>query len=158
MTTFLGYVDIRSITASGILFDTGVDKSISATLHYDGDKVGRFFTFTAARCPNVGEIIGTKGIIKIQSPFWAPTQLIIEDPQGNIVKNIEVPDGKDPKYGPYNFINSGHLHYEAEHVRMCLSKGLKESPNLPHAETIAIAEILEKCRKAAGVEYPADTE
>ena len=46
--------------------------------------------------------------------------------------------------------------YEAHHVRDCLLKGLKESPTVPHRDTLLMAEILEEVRTQVGVVYPWD--
>ena len=58
---------------------------------------------------------------------------------------------------PFNFLNSAGLGYEAQHVRECLLKGLKESPAVSHTETLTIAELMEEVRKQVGVVYDQDT-
>jgi len=47
-------------------------------------------------------------------------------------------------------------HYEARHVNECLKKGLIESPVMTHADTLLLMEILDRIRKKARIEYPAD--
>ena len=45
---------------------------------------------------------------------------------------------------------------EIEEVDRCLRAGLMESPLIPHADTIAILEILDGARAALGVVYPSE--
>ena len=45
---------------------------------------------------------------------------------------------------------------EIEEVERCLRAGLAESPLIPHADTIAILEILDDARAALGVVYPGE--
>jgi len=71
-------------------------------------------------------------------------------PEGTI--DYEYPEAKIP----FNYTNSVGLRYEAQHVRECLKKGLKESPVVSLDETLLLAELMESVRKQVGVDYPQD--
>ena len=49
-----------------------------------------------------------------------------------------------------NFVHSEYMMYEAEHVRVCLVQGLKESPLVPLSESVAVGEIMEECQRQVG--------
>ena len=80
--------------------------------------------------------------------LWAPTELVVNGERKEFPPPVL---GKD-----YNFVNGSCMLYEANHVRECLRKGLKESPVVPLAESELLAEILEEARKAIGVTFPQD--
>jgi hypothetical protein len=45
---------------------------------------------------------------------------------------------------------------QIEEVERCLRDGLLESPVAPHADTIAILEMIDRARADLGVRYPAE--
>ena len=53
---------------------------------------------------------------------------------------------------PLNFQNSEGFGYEAEHVRMCLKAGKKQSDVMPLKDTLIVAEIMESVIKQIGNE------
>jgi len=137
------------IVAAGHLGSDGVDESTSATLIYSEGRTATLMTSAMAVLPNEGFLIGTKGTIKICSPFWTATE--IETPDGK--KSFALPTGEKV---PYNFKNSANMAFESQHVRECLLKGLTESPLVSLDETLLMAEIMEDIRVQAGVSYPQD--
>ncbi|KAK5861272.1 hypothetical protein PBY51_022682 [Eleginops maclovinus] len=80
--------------------------------------------------------------------MWCPTSL---EANG---KEMQFPL---PEAGmPLNFTNSTGLRYEAEEVRQCLLKGLKESPGMPWAHSSLKSEVLDEARRQLGVTYDQD--
>lgn len=55
----------KSIKATGILNDDGVDIEMNAELHYGDNKVGRVRSSITTTCPHEATIVGTKGTIKV---------------------------------------------------------------------------------------------
>lgn len=51
---------------------------------------------------------------------------------------------------PLNFQNSEGFGYEAEHVRLCLKAGKKQSDIMPLEHTLIVAEIMESVMKQLG--------
>ncbi|XP_040289080.1 trans-1,2-dihydrobenzene-1,2-diol dehydrogenase-like [Bufo bufo] len=133
----------ESITAKGFLNDTGVVETVSVILQYSGKRQAIATCIILTELPNQAAICGTKGIIQIPSFMWTPTSLIV--------------NGKETKYPPppttkhMYFINSTGLSYEAEHVRQCLLKGLKESPIMSLAESELLASIIEEVHIQLGL-------
>lgn len=88
-------------------------------------------------------IMGTKGKIHIPEPFWCPTKVDICD------QTVEVPVPEIN--GSFNFVNSGFLLLEADHVRECLLKGLTESPILPPKVTLTLRKTSDHILRQVGV-------
>ena len=88
-------------------------------------------------------------------PFWSPDELVT-----TVWDSTTTSERFPLRKGRYEFnlFNSSNLGYEAEHVRDCLVKGLRESPVVTHAHTAAAAEIAEEVRRQAGVVYEQDGE
>uniref|UniRef100_A0A673G467 Trans-1,2-dihydrobenzene-1,2-diol dehydrogenase n=1 Tax=Sinocyclocheilus rhinocerous TaxID=307959 RepID=A0A673G467_9TELE len=59
---------------------------------------------------------------------------------------------------PLNFHNSTGLRYEAEEVRRCLLKGLKESIKMSLTDSELLIEIMDEARRQVGVVYEQDSQ
>ncbi|KAM3921013.1 trans-1,2-dihydrobenzene-1,2-diol dehydrogenase-like [Leptodactylus fuscus] len=138
----------ESVTAKGFLYETGVDETVTIILHYPGKRQAILTTTMMVGMPNQASICGSTGMIQVPSCMWCPTSVIF--------------NGKETKYPlPHStkamhFTNSTGLSYEAEHVRQCLLKGLKESPLMTWADSELLATIMEEVRKQLGVKFPQD--
>ncbi|KAM4650883.1 trans-1,2-dihydrobenzene-1,2-diol dehydrogenase-like isoform 1-T1 [Discoglossus pictus] len=139
----------ESVAAKGFLYETGVDETVTIILQYPEKRQAILTCTIMANLPNQAVISGSKGIIQIPSFMWCPTSIIL--------------NGKETKYPlppttkSLNFNNSTGLSYEAEHVRQCLLKGLKESPIMSLADSQLLANIMDEVRKQLGVKYSQDT-
>uniref|UniRef100_A0A673BWJ0 Trans-1,2-dihydrobenzene-1,2-diol dehydrogenase n=1 Tax=Sphaeramia orbicularis TaxID=375764 RepID=A0A673BWJ0_9TELE len=140
----------ESIQATGVLLDSGVDESVVVTMKFSGNRMAFCAFSIAARLPNDAVIAGTKGSIKVLGPMHCPTTLVVND------KETEYPLPKPCL--PLNFTNSTGLRYEAEEVRQCLLKGLKESPRMPLADSVLLTEIMDEIRKQVGVVFSQDSQ
>ncbi|XP_075695973.1 trans-1,2-dihydrobenzene-1,2-diol dehydrogenase-like [Rhinoderma darwinii] len=133
----------ESVTANGFLHDTGVDETVTIILQYPGKCQAIITSTIVTELPNQAVISGTQGMIQIPSYMWSPTSLIV--------------NGKETKYTlptttkHLHFKNSTGLSYEAEHVRQCLLKGLKESPIMSLAESELLASIMEEVYIQLGI-------
>ncbi len=65
----------ESIHTSGWLTPTGVDELAAVTLKYPGERVAQLTCTTCLALPNEAIVVGTKGMLKLPSPFWCPTKL-----------------------------------------------------------------------------------
>jgi len=140
----------QSIQATGVLLDSGVDESMVVVMKFSENRMA-FCTFSiAVPLPNDATISGTKGTIRVLGPMHCPTTLVV--------------NGKETQYPlpepclPMNFTNSTGLRYEAEEVRQCLLKGLKESPRMPLSESALLTEIMDEARKQVGVVFSQDSQ
>lgn len=79
--------------------------------------------------------------MKIPNYTWCPTELILANGEHvkETLENI-----------PTNYINSVGLKYEAEEVRLAISQGLLEHPQMTHDQSRLIMLIMDECRKQLG--------
>lgn len=138
------------IKAVGHVNEHGADVCETISLLYSNNGMASLNTSILQTLDNFAYVVGTKGVIKIESPFWCPTKMVL--PNGEL---YEVPLPGMTK-GPYNFGNSEGLQYEAQEVRRCLKAGLKESPLITLDESILLAEIRDEIRKQVGVTFDCD--
>lgn len=137
------------IQATGILNEQGVDEMMSIVLKFPSKGLATCLCTGVTQLPSRALIIGAKGYIELPFTMWCPTVLVV--------------NGQETQYPlpstshPLNYINSVGLRYEAEEVRQCLLKGMKECPLMPLAESELIASILDEARRQVGVVFPQDS-
>ncbi|XP_056875527.1 trans-1,2-dihydrobenzene-1,2-diol dehydrogenase-like isoform X1 [Takifugu flavidus] len=139
-----------SIQATGALLDSGVDESVVVAMKFSRNRVALCAFSIATRLPNDAVICGTGGCIKVLDHMHCPTTLVVND------KEMKYPL-PEPSL-PLNFTNSTGLRYEAEEVRQCLLKGLKESQRMPLAQSVLLTEIMDEIRKQVGVAFSQDSQ
>jgi len=88
-------------------------------------------------------LFGTKGSIKIHSPWWRASRLTLAS-EGEPERIIERP------------IAGNGYNYEAAEVMRCLRAGRPESEVMPLDETLAIMKTLDEIRAQWGLKYPSD--
>ncbi|CAK9304752.1 unnamed protein product [Gordionus sp. m RMFG-2023] len=138
----------KNVTAVGYLNEYGVDVFDSVTMQYSGERIATFQVTCMNEVPNEAIICGTKGTIKIHRPFWCSNSMEILD------KKHEFPFPKSVAKSYYD--NGVGFLYEANEVKNCIRKGLKECPIVTHEDTLIFATLIEKCRKIIGVKYNQD--
>ncbi|XP_050409228.1 trans-1,2-dihydrobenzene-1,2-diol dehydrogenase [Patella vulgata] len=136
---FKGRPDV--IKATGTLMPgSDVDGSGTIVLKYPQNKTATLEYHTQiAGANNSCTFMGTKGTIEVQSPFWCPTTVKINGEE----KSFPL----IPVNYKLNYDNSNGFHYEANTVRQCLQKGLKESPVITHQDSRDIMYIMEEALK-----------
>jgi len=146
----------ESVTSYGSLYESeGTDESVTSIMKFDKNRLASFSTHASCQWPNRGHVIGTKGRIELEEPFWTPHSIKVYDTKQNLLETFEFPC--NPKtIVDYNFRNSSNLHFQAVHVRECLLANLKESPIHPFKAILLNADLAETCRKQVGVKYPQD--
>ncbi|XP_069763858.1 LOW QUALITY PROTEIN: trans-1,2-dihydrobenzene-1,2-diol dehydrogenase-like [Narcine bancroftii] len=139
----------ESIHASGFLTEKGVDETVTIILKYSRKRMAMVTVTMANQLPNQAIISGVNGTITVPGYMWCPTSLVVN---GN-VEEFPLPAPSQP----LNFTNSLGLRYEAEEVRQCLQKGLKECPQLTLADSELIMTMMDEVRRQVGVIYTQDT-
>ncbi|HEX7727992.1 MAG TPA: Gfo/Idh/MocA family oxidoreductase [Terracidiphilus sp.] len=86
---------------------------------------------------------GPLGYVAIHENWWNPTRATIVYTSGRTVE-LEAP-----------FAHGG-FNYETAHFCELLRAGATESPEISHALSIAMAELLEQARTALGVRFPGE--
>ena len=139
---FLGPPDeVRTI---GTLSPTGSDETVAMEWLYGGRPGAQLWTSASIHAPNEAAILGSEGWISFLPVAYRPGGMILHNDAGET--HFDDPlAGRGHGYGA-----------EIEEVDRCLRAGLMESPLIPHADTIAILEILDGARAALGVVYPSE--
>jgi predicted dehydrogenase len=139
---FLGPPDeVRTV---GTLAPTGADETVAMQWLYRGRPGAQLWASAPINAPNEAAVLGTQGWISFLRDAHRPSGLIVHTETGEY--RIDDPlAGGGHGYGP-----------EIDEVARCLRAGLLESPLVPHADTIAILEILDGARATLGVIYPSE--
>jgi predicted dehydrogenase len=133
--------EVRTV---GTLAPTGADDTVAMQWLYDGRPGAQLWASVPIAAPNEAAILGTQGWISFLPEAHRPSGLIVHNEAGEY--RIDDPlAGHGHGYGP-----------EIDEVARCLRAGLLESPLVPHADTIAILEILDGARATLGVIYPSE--
>ena len=139
---FLGRPD--AVHTVGTLSPTGSDETVAMQWMYGDHPGAQLWTSALIYAPNEAAILGTNGWMSFLPEAYRPTGLILHTDAGE--EHFD-----DPLAG-----NGRGYQPEIEEVERCLRAGLMESPLIPHADTIAILEILDDARAAVGVVYPGE--
>ncbi|KAM9410639.1 trans-1,2-dihydrobenzene-1,2-diol dehydrogenase [Pholidichthys leucotaenia] len=140
----------ESVQASGVCVETEVDETVVVTLKFSKKRMAVVTFSTGMELPNDALVVGTKGTIQVPTNMWSPTSLVVNG------KETQYP--LPEPYLPLNFPNSTGMRYEAEEVRQCLLKGLKESPVMSHTDSLLLAELEDEVRRQVGVVYSQDVQ
>jgi predicted dehydrogenase len=131
-----------TITASGVLTETGVDERTGIVLQY-GDVTASLFTSMVNIMTNKAFLYGEKGYIEIPEFFRAPAVLLYDD-HHNLIEKFE-----DPR------VTKGY-HYQIQHATDSILQGKTESDVIPHSSSYQIQEIMTEVRRQIGLVYPGE--
>ncbi|CAM4584475.1 unnamed protein product [Leuciscus chuanchicus] len=140
----------QSIHATGVLLSSGVDESMVVVLKFSGNRMASCTCTLSCLLPNDATICGTKGTIRVANPMHCPTTLEVN----GMKSEFPLPE----PVLPLNFENSTGLRYEAEEVRRCLLKGLKESVKMSLTDSELLIGIMDEARRQVGVVYEQDSQ
>ena len=135
---FLGRPDTQQVL--GTLSPTGSDATVALQWGYNSGATAQLRCATMALTPGRATIAGTAGSISVEPWFLNPERLVVTTSEGE--SRVK---GQGTAYGP-----------QIEEVERCLREGLLESPLAPHADTIAILELIDRARAELGVRYAAE--
>ncbi|CAN5175786.1 Gfo/Idh/MocA family oxidoreductase [soil metagenome] len=129
--------------AHGTLAPTGVDQHVAATLAFEGGVCAQFQCGFIGRSDDSLRILGERGHIVVPARFHEATQAIL-----HVADQYPVQVDR-----PFE-ING----FEGEIVETmrCVAAGEIDSPVMPQADTLAVAEWMDAIRARIGVRYPFD--
>jgi len=136
--------ELLSLQATGVAAPTGVDHRISATLEFAGGVVSQFTCGFNMSSDNGFRIFGERGAIVMPSRFWEAA-----------FAELQIA-GQDTVAVHRPFRVNG-FEYEIEHAMQLIRNGETESPMIPHPETLATLDWMDRIRAAVGVRYPFET-
>ncbi|MGI4884705.1 MAG: Gfo/Idh/MocA family protein [Janthinobacterium lividum] len=132
-----------TVRAASTPAGTGVDMNCAVALAYADGATATLFSTIAATTDNRCVLYGTKGQLQLLGRFHAPTGVRVQR------------TGEAEQVFPAPAAGAGY-HYEAAHVQQCLAQGLRESPLLPLAFSLALMELLDAVRREIGLRYPGE--
>jgi predicted dehydrogenase len=122
---------------------TGVDHSLTATLHFAGGVHSQFYCSVEGASENAFRIYGEHGSITIEPYFWAATKATLSR-TGKAPLTIEKPWRINGFEG------------EIEETMRCVRTGKVQSSVMPLQETCDTLEWMDRIRAQIGVRYPFD--
>lgn len=120
---------------------TGVDEQAAMIFRYDDGQLAVLSCAVKTQTPQQAVIAGTKGTIKIHSPFWCATTATISI-EGKKEQKVKMPH------------RCNGFEYEAQEVMQCLRAGKLESDCLPLDETLEILKTMDQIRGYWPLKYP----
>ena len=129
---------IKSVSA---LTQTGVDEYTNVVMQYPGGQTAHLVSSFKFNTALEAEIIGSKGRIKLGSPWFKANSFSLYLNEGETTENVELPH------------ECNGYEYEIKEALFCLDNGLLESPKMPHQQTLLISKIMEELLHQAGVKY-----
>lgn len=141
---FLG-ADFERIESDVQLMDSGVDRQEHFSLFYPDGCVAQLSSGVASRSNREGMICGTKGYLTVDN-VNNPTRatMWLDEEKYEIAHDIPLP----PQFTGYE--------YQVRSCMKALAEGAVECPEMPHAETIRMMEIMDGLRARWGVRYPGE--
>ena len=119
-----------AIKAFVTISKTGVDETANILLQYPNGATAQLLSTIAFDTPIEAEIIGTKGRIKIDAPWFKATDF-------SVILN----DGSVEKFFMPHQLNG--FEHEIIEVVHCLNNGLLQSTKMPHQLTLQISKIMD---------------
>lgn len=128
------------LASAACLGESGVDEQTSLLLSYADGAQATLTCAVRTTTPQEARIVGTEGMILIESPFWRGTAATIRTGGGQV--RAEFP------------LQGNGYNYEAAEVGRCLRAGEKASSIMPLEETLAITRLMDQARAQWGLRYP----
>ena len=133
-------VSIQGFDVDATLGGENVDVELRATLDF-GSCRSQFTCGFLRDAANEFLIEGERGRIVLHGGFWEATAAMLTR------------DGHAPLTARAPLRVNG-FEFEIEEAMRCIRAGLIESPVLPHAESLAVVELMDAMRARVGVRYP----
>jgi predicted dehydrogenase len=131
----------QKIVSMAHLGQTGVDEQSALIFSYDKGQLSVLTSAISTNTENHAIISGTKGSIKIHSPFWSGTAATLSI-EGKGDKTVEMP------------LEGNGYNYQAEEVMNCMRAGKTQSKIMPLDETLSIMKTMDSIRKQWALKYP----
>ena len=119
---------------------TGVDEYANVVMQYANGETAHVLSAINFNTPVEAEIIGTKGSIKIENPWFKATDF-----------SVHLNDGTMQNFSMPHLCNG--FEHEIKEVMHCLDNGLLQSNKVPHNLTLSVSKIMDEVLRQAGVVY-----
>lgn len=133
--------DIKDITTTAIMMDSGVDAQNSVTLTYKNGAMALLHSTTLSQTDRKGIIYGTKGTILAHN-INNIEKITVYDLDRKAINIIDVPK------------QITGYEYQVIECQEALKAGKLEVDSMPHLETIEIMKLMDDIRAQWGLVYP----
>lgn len=133
------------ISGSAIMTDKGVDERSFYFLEYGGKQRAILSSSFTEKSPIEAKVYGTEGLLRVRPPFLGATVL-----------EIYKGDTDEPEIYEFPCPDQESFQYEIAEAMACIKAGKMQSEILPHAETLAVMEIMDTLRRQWGMTYPGE--
>ena len=120
----------------------GVDINDSIILKYSGGKYLSSDNGFQLQLSNNALVSGSAGYITMGNWFHCTSEASLFNNEHKEIEKFVC----EPEINGYE--------YEIREVHRCLRQGLRESPLVPHEETLRIMKVMDECRKQWGMKFP----
>lgn len=133
--------EVKEVKATAVLTDKGVDAADSITFVYEDGRMAVLHADARAACNREGAIYGDKGYVLVEN-INNCAAIRVYNKAHELLGDYKVPE----KISGYE--------YEVQACMEALKNGDLECPQMPHAETLHIMELMDGIRAQMGVIYP----
>ncbi|NLF32054.1 MAG: Gfo/Idh/MocA family oxidoreductase [Planctomycetes bacterium] len=130
----------QAATGFAQLGSTGVDEQAAFVVKFPGDTLALCATGVRTATPHEATILGADGQIRLTSPWWKGSSLIVS--RGGTVETLKP-----------EIVGNGY-NYQADEVARCIAAGRTESDVMPLDETVALIETMDQLRAQWHLRYP----
>ncbi|MCW2791131.1 MAG: oxidoreductase domain protein, partial [Nocardioides sp.] len=146
--------EAEELRGTAVLSASGIDLDVAMTGRYPGGAVATMSASMTSWSSRAAAIATDRGRIDVDD-FHHPTRAVFT-PFAEGGSNDEVGLGEPVLVqGDEPVLGEGYGN-EAAEVGRCLRAGLRESPLVPHAQTLTLMRQLDEVRRQIGVRYAAD--
>ena len=132
--------DYEEVSADAVLSGEGVDLQNSITLKWKDGKFAVLHSNMQALTDRRGVIYGDKGYIVVENINNCES-VCAYDLERKLIRKYEIPE------------QITGYEYEVEACRRAIKAGEVECKEMPHADSVAVMELLDKVRKILGITY-----
>ena len=149
--------EAESLHASAVLSAAGIDLDVVVTGSYPGGALASMSASMTSWSSRAASIATERGRIEFPHQFHHPTYAQFT-PVDDRSTNDAVGSGDVVRIeGTAPVIGAGYGN-EIVEVQRCLAEGVRESPLVPHAQTLTLMRQMDELRRQIGVRFPVDAD
>ncbi|WP_243058978.1 Gfo/Idh/MocA family protein [Nocardioides sp. SR21] len=145
--------EAEALTAMAVLSDRGIDQDVAVAGRYPGGALATMTASLTAYSSRKAEIATSLGRIDL-ADFHHPAKAVFVPQVPGEGSWVLVPGEPVEILGREPVIGQGYGN-EAAEVGRCLREGLRESPLVPHDQTLTLMRQMDELCARAGVTFPA---
>ncbi len=145
----------EQLTATASLSDGGIDLDVAISGRYPGGALATMSASMTSWSDRSAAIATDAGRLEVHGQFHHPEKAVFHPFAPGSTNDVSGQAEPIEVLGREPVVGRGYAHEIAE-VDRCVRAGLRESPLVPHEQTLAIMRQLDDVRRQVGVTYPAD--